>query len=532
MKNNISILFIFLCSIAPFGCNELLEPEVYEAYVEDNFFQTENQVFQSLVAAYDPIQWSYVGGNWTSPIMLGDIRSDNAQTGGDPTNNDQPGWHELDDLREDGTTDEVRSFWAKNYAGIRRANLVILNGDLGTEKTDTYLAEAKFLRAFYHFELFRMYGPIPVITQLITPESYNQSRNTLSEVFTQIIQDLTEAAPVLPVSYSEEFAGRATQGAAYGLLGKAYLYYADHDNDNAVTFDSAATELKKVIDLGEYVLEDDFQNIYSFGNDFSEESVFEIVHSNLEPADWGWDVGIPGNMMIQLCGIRGLCSSHPDYVAGWGFMLPTQDLVDHFLPDDTYRLDGAIISEAELDADVGGSCEVTLSETNLIDFQGYWQQKYANWDSYSAPLGDENVLKDANQKYMRYADVLLMYAEALVRGSGSDSEAMTYIDMVRERAAGPGDNTGTFRTAADLMADEGWSLLDVIYYERRAEFAGEGDRWFDLVRRGEFNANSFPNDDLRAGNYEEIRNYLPIAQTEIDVSRGALTMYPDASLFQ
>lgn len=532
MRNKIASILLIVTATVFYGCKDFLEPELIEGYDETNFFGTENQVFQGLIAAYDPIQWNFVGGFWTNSVMLGDIRSDNATAGGDPSNNDQPGWQNIDDLTNDETTNETGTFWAKNYAGIRRANLVILNGDLGTPVTDTYIAEAKFLRAFFHFEAFRTYGPIPVVDFLITPETYGVSRNTMTEVFEFIVKDLEEAAAVLPDSYPEEFAGRATRGAALGLLGKAYLYWADLDNDNTATFDLAAAELKKVIDMGQYVLEDDFQNIYSYGNDHSPESVFEIMHSHLEPADWGWDVGIPGNMMIQLSGVRGLCSGHPDYLPGWGFFLPTQDLVDHFLSDDDYRLDGSVISQSELDGESGTTNCVTISEGNLVDWQGYWQQKYANWNSYSAPLGEINVLKDANEKYMRYADVLLMYAEALVRGTGSDAEAMTNIDLVRERAAGPGDNTGSFRTAADLMTDEGWSLLDVIFYERRAEFAGEGDRWFDLVRRGEFNAGSFPAGDLRAGNYTPEDNYLPIAQTEVDASGGTLTLYPDASLFQ
>jgi hypothetical protein len=238
---------------------------------------------------------------------------------------------------------------------------------------------------------------------------------------------------------------------------------------------------------------------------------------------------INGNMIIQLCGIRGLCSNHPQYIEGWGFMLPTSNLYSSFLSDDIYRRDAAIISETEL-ALVG--CSVSSAAQNTVDFQGYWQQKYANYKAYTAPNGGEiNVLKDANQPYIRYADVLLMYAEAVVRSNGSQSEAMNAINLVRERAKGPGDNTGNFRTAADLMADEGWTLLEVIWYERRAELAGEGDRWFDLVRSGRATADLFDVDDPRRGNFSTESLYLPIPQQEIDITNGGLTPYPDESLF-
>jgi len=146
--------------------------------------------------------------------------------------------------------------------------------------------------------------------------------------------------------------------------------------------------------------------------------------------------------------------------------------------------------------------------------------------------GDPNLTKDDNIYAIRYADVLLMLAESLTRGSGSQSEAMQYIDEVRERAAGPGDNSGNFRTAQQLMSEQGWSLMEVIWYERRAEFAMEGDRWFDLVRSGRANSSLFSGDNIRESNFDEsIHLWLPISLEETTVARN-LTEYPDASLFQ
>ena len=512
---------------------DFLDTDLILATDDETYYSTDNEVYGGLIAAYDPIGWTFAGGRWSSSVMLGDIRSDNMRAGGDPTNNDQPGWQTIDDLTSDGTLGESESFWRKNYTGIRRANLVILRGDNGTARTDLYVAEAKFLRAFYHFELFRTFGPIPVVDFLVTPDDFSLGRDNMSTVFDLIVSDLEEAIPNLPLAseLGAEGAGRATKGAAQGLLGKAYLYWADLDNDDPAKFDLAASALQEVINSGQYALEDDYAQLFAFRNDFTPESVFEIAHSNLETTGWEFGDGIAGNMMIQLCGIRGLCADNPDYTPGWGFMLPTQDLVDSYFSDDDYRKDAAIIDQPELSL-VG--CNVDMAEQNTVDWQGYWQQKYANYKAYDAPLGgDLNTVKDGNELYMRYADILLMCAEALERGSGSSATAEMYVDLVRERAAGPGDNTGSFRTASQVMTDEGMSLLDVIFYERRAEFAGEGDRWFDLVRRGEFSADVFKDpSDLRKGNYSPEDNYLPISQLEVDRTGGALTVYPDASLFQ
>jgi hypothetical protein len=217
-------------------------------------------------------------------------------------------------------------------------------------------------------------------------------------------------------------------------------------------------------------------------------------------------------------------------------MLPTQSLVDHFLPDDGYRLDAAVIDVPELEEEInaaGANCDIVvdLTQGNSFDFVGYWQQKFANWKDYlgnNVNGGSEDLTKDANVYAIRYADVLLMLAESLERGTGSG--AGTYVDMVRERAAGPGDNTGNFRTAQQLMNDEGWNMMDVIWYERRAEFAMEGDRWFDLVRSGRASADLFSEDPTKQGNFSDERLWIPIALEETDVAPN-LTTYPGAELF-
>ncbi len=525
------IKIVALTGFLAAGCSDFLDTEPQNKYLSINFYITESQVFNGLVAAYEPLQWTFVNGKWTSSVMLGEIWSDNANAGGDPTNFDQPGWQEIDDLTATTLTAESKAFWTKYYAGINRANQVLNNVKLESEVVDAYQAEAKFLRAYYMFELFRTYGPMPIILVQPSPEDRNFSRPKMSEVFTQIEKDLLEAIPLLPLSYSAEFTGRATKGAAQALLGKAYLYWADLDNDNAATFDKAAEQLSDVITSNQYQLLDDYTQLYAFGEANNTESVFEIQYTNEVPADFGTPYQfINGNMMIQLCGIRGLCASHPDYVEGWGFMLMTDDLYDSFLPDDLIRRDATIISQTALTL---GGCAVSAAAQNPIDFEGYWQKKYANYRGYTVPNGGEiNVLKDANQPVIRYADVLLMYAEALERGNGSSSEAMTYVDMVRERAAGPGDNTGSFRTTAELMTDEGWTLLEAIWYERRAELAGEGDRWFDLVRSGRANANVFSPANPRNGNFSTDDLFLPIPQRDVDLTGGKLTPYPDQSLFQ
>lgn len=510
--------------------DEFINPEPKGEFLESNYYETEDQFFRALIAAYDPLQWTFPEGKWTSYVMLGEIRSDNANAGGDPSNGDQPGWQEIDDFRNNTLTGESLSFWKRGWWGIYRTNLILSNNAVDTENVRLYKAEAKFLRAYYHFDLFRAFGPVPVLDRVITEDEYtNISRSTLSELFAFIAKDLEEAIALLPAQkYTGNLAGRVSRPAAQALLGKVYLYWADMLNDDPALFDEAASHFDAVISSGQYQLMDDYNELFAFGAKNTEESVFEIQYTNQVPHSWGDVEFIDSNMITQLCGIRGLCDDHPEYIAGWGFMLPTESLNSHFLADDEYRRDATIISITELSNE---GCAVDMATQNTADFEGYWQQKYANYNSYTAPNGgDINLQKDPNEPVIRYADVLLMYAEALERGTGSSADAMQAIDIVRERAAGPGDNTGSFRTTQQLMSEEGMSLLDVIWYERRAELSGEGHRWFDLIRSGQATADKF--DSGRGANLNPDELFLAAPQKDIDNTAGSITEYPTADLFQ
>lgn len=537
---NLKLLSILFVGIMFFSCSEdNLNVDPVNEFLSENFYQTDDQVFSALVAAYDPLGWTMAFGNWVSEVMFNEIRSDNANAGGDTSDNDQPGWQEFDDFRNTNTNTVLQPMYRRFYIGIFRANLVIHKPEFTSPAVELFQAEAKFLRAYYHFELFKHFGPIPVVTEVLSPEDIDLQRNTMTEVFTAIESDLLEAINVLPLSVSSSDVGRATKSAAQALLGKVYLYWADFDNDNTQRFSDAADQLREVVQSNIFTLEDDFSQLFQFAAKNPNESVFEIQKSNLWPSDWGWFEGIEGNGIVQLCGVRGICEDHPDYQAGWGFMLPTEELVNFFLPDDQYRLDVAVMSAEEIENEIneaGGQCAVAIdvTQSNPVDFTGYWQEKFANWKLYEGNNvngGDPNLTKDANIYSIRYANVLLMLAEAIHRSNGSDSEAMGYIDQVRERAFGPGDNEGLFRTTSQLMSDMGWSLQDVIWYERRAELAMEGDRWFDLVRSGRASADLFAGDPIRGTNFSDNDLWLPIALEETTVATS-LTEYPDASLFQ
>lgn len=532
-----TITLIALISLSISCSPDRLNVDPVNEYLSSNYYQTEQQISAALIGAYDPIGWSMAFGQWISPTMYGEIRSDNANAGGDNTNNDQPGWQEFDDFTNTNTNVVIHPMYRRNYIGIGRVNALLEFSKIDNPTVNVYKAEALFLRAYYHFELFRHFGPIPLVTEVLAPDEVNYERSTMSEIMQQIVDDCRAAADVLPVSAPSGQEGRATKGSALGLMGKAYLYWADLKNDDPTLFAQARDAFQELVDLGVYELEDNMRTLYAFNVRNTKESVFEIQHNSLWSSDWGWFEGIDGNGMIQLCGIRGLCANHPRYEAGWGFMMVTPSLWNHYLPDDTFRRDVAIASDEELGreiADSGVACNTVIDKTqsNPIDYTGYWQEKYPNLKAYAGTNvngGNEHLTKSQNAHVMRYADILLMLAEAIHRSGGSDGDALQYIDIVRERAAGPGDNSGSFRDGATVMAEEGWTLLDLIWYERRAELACEGDRWFDLVRSGRANANLFEGD--KASNFSDQHLWLPIALEETQLAPN-MTTYPDPSLFQ
>ena len=195
------------------ACNkDRLEVEPVNEFLSNNYFETEDQIANALIGAYDPIGWSMAYGQWISPVMYGEIRSDNANAGGDPSNNDHPGWQEYDDFTNTNTNVVTHPMYRRCYIGIARANAILELSQAEGDAVEVYKAEAKFLRAYYHFELFRHFGPVPVVTTLLEPDEVNLERNTMSDVLGQVVKDCQEAADLLPTIAPSGEEGRATKG--------------------------------------------------------------------------------------------------------------------------------------------------------------------------------------------------------------------------------------------------------------------------------------------------------------------------------
>ena len=499
MKNKVVniYLLVFFLSAGLWSCKkEFLELEPRGTELETSFYQTEEELFQALVATYDVLQWSGTNG-WTMKLGLLNAASDDCYAGGSDAS-DQPSWVAYDNFNLDPFLGPQSGFWNKNYAGIYRANLLLEKIEEVPNISEAFkaraIAEAKFLRAYFYFDLVRFFENVPLITNVLSAdEIYTQTQVTPSEVYAQIEQDLNDARNTfeLPSTVPPDELGRVTQGAVNALLGKVILY----QNDEA-RMTEAAQLFEEVIASNVYGLETDYADIFRRDNEFGIESVFEIQHSGNQRGGWeSFSNATEGNYDVQFFGMRDYVG--PLYANGWSFCPVTEKLVETMQGDPRYEhtiIDGNALKQQ------GATYTVGYQNTD------YFIKKYAGLQEDRATDGEPALNWGYNVREIRYADVLLMAAEAYARAGGNDGKARSYINQVRSRVG-----------LQPYLSTTGAALLDAIYNERQLELATEGHRFFDLVRTGR--AVQELGDQGFMANKSEL---LPIPQNEIDATAGLL----------
>ena len=537
--NKKTFLILAVCSSLT-GCSDsFLESTPVMSETESSFYKNDDQLFRALVACYDVLQYS-ADAPLSPNIPFGEIRSDNARTGGG-SDSDQPDMQDIESFTNTSVNTISDAAWKYKYKRIYRCNLVI-NSQYDSEEAKIYKAEAKFLRAWYHFDLMRYYGPCFISTESSYPDDFKFKRDTRENVNKQIEKDLLEAIPLLKETFPDNMKGRITKYAAKALLAKVYLYWADWANDDKLIFDKAIPllegngEEKGVLNCGYYELFNDYSKLFAAFAENNSESIFEVQRcTNAGWTDGNNKDGSEGNFYQRFLGPRQL-ANHPEYRDGYGFLLPTQNLYDYFLPDDHVRRDATVFTYDDL---------VTIPNMSITDpkkkvkwntdsygpdFEGYAQRKYPQFLSYEI-TGNFNFNQPGNERLIRLGEAYLMLAEAYLRGTKADeTKAKYYINELRSKHVHADD--GTYKTVDDLISeypDRFKSVIDVLWYERRCELAGEGDRWFDLVRTGRAEEVMMP--ILRSlygiNSWDKKFNYLPIGSIEISNSGGSLTEYPD-----
>jgi len=498
-----------------FSCSEgFLDREPLDQIVSSNFYQTEGDAMEALIAVYDVLGYqSTPGVSWAPFITVSDMLSDDAFAGGSDAN-DGADEDELNRFNIPTTNALVHASWLKNYTGIYRANLVLEIID-GIDASDAFkarvVAEAKFLRAYFHLELVRFFENVPLLTQTLTnPDDYSQPQASPQDVYNQIATDLVDAYNVLPNIIPPNETGRVSKWSAVALLARAYLFandmYGIDMQAGSVTVNraQALNYMEELINSGNYALMENYDEIFRLDGEFSEESVFEIPHGD-NPAwwDWGYVRGGEGNLAAQMQGPR--VTGSDNWNRGWSFAPVSQDLVSAFGNDP--RLSATVLRESELDGNLVKGYQHT----------GYYSKKYSSDAEHWGSDGQFEHNRTCNFRVIRYSDVLLMAAEL------GSSNGQAYFDQVRARVGlGP-------KTLND----------DNLHEERRLEFALEGIRYFDVIRRGVENANQeLTESGIRGPLYQgdqvifdvqfnaASRGFMPIPQRELDLSAGVFTQNP------
>lgn len=462
------ILYGAICASLFFStsCNDFLEVEPNNQLAVEDFYETDSDASQAIMSAYDVLQWheNIWGGGWSSPYMVRTLPSDDGQAGGSGPG-DQPSYVVLDRMTFDATNAPIAAAWGTNYYGIYRCNLILNNVAPETDLKSRIIEEARALRAYFYFDLVSLFGDVPLITENLVPEEYNQSRTPKSEVYAFIESELNLAIERLPAksAYSMSDKFRMSKGTAQAVLGKALLYQ-EKWSESANIFDD-------MIASNEYGLEPDFRSVFTAEAELGAESVFEVVYINSNGYNWGtypWSTAAESNIHIQLMGARESAFTGVDSLNnGWGFNYPSEKLWNAFMSEgDEARRKNTVMSEQEF-LDAGGE----ISEENVFDYQGFLRRKYGAYSTETSAEGVYQVNYGTNWRLIRYADVLLMAAEAHFQ-AGNEGQAKEELNKVRTRAQ-----------LSEITAG-GTELFEAIVKERQLELALEGHRYLDLVRWG------------------------------------------------
>ena len=399
-----ALLLVFAGGLALSGC-DFLDKSPKGELTSDNFFEDQQSAIQATNATYSVLRdWQVHVFSW---LGVTEIASDDATKGSTPS--DASFLLELQNKTFGPTNGAFGGTWAGYYTGVYRANVAIQNIpsiDMEAGLQERLMGENKFLRAYYYFFLVRAYGGVPKITAPLQPDEFEQARAPRDSIYALIERDLTDAIDALPPrsAHAESDQGRATQGAAEGLLAKVHLFQEEYDE--------ALTHAENVITSNEYSLLDDYWTIFRPEGEHSSGSLFEVGAVARESGAEG------SSQYAQVQGVRGSANN------GWGFNQPSPDLEASYEPGDP-RHQATILHPWETLPDGSGVvAEVNPNMTN----QRYNEKVQPAVD---APGGSGN--NTVNIRRLRYADVLLIAAEAAYE-TGDEGTARQYLNDVRERA--------------------------------------------------------------------------------------------------
>ncbi|MET3877435.1 RagB/SusD family nutrient uptake outer membrane protein [Chitinophaga sp. OAE865] len=492
-----------------------LETLPINTITEEDFYKTPADAYQALVSAYSVLNWDGYG----NIALSSEIASDECFGGGGTSDN---GWNQWD--KSIKMNDLNSNAWKKYYTGIYRANKLIqkidavdFKGDDATKKR--YVGEAHFLRAYFYFDLVRMFGHVPLLTAPLEPGNYNILQASPDSVYMLIANDLKLAAGNLPATPFASIPtgeyGRATKWAAEALLGRVFLYYTGYyskpDIAGVLSQADAIAAVDDVINNSGHSLIPKYRNLFrasaentaAYAGQNNAEGVFTIQYTYLGLGDQNQQ---NGNRMQVMIGIRS--QELGPYYKGWGAATVNEALFHSYAPGDTRQTASIISINGEGFADtytLGDQAQYTgffikkytpLKDKNPDDLGGNFQ-----WDNFD------------NYVVIRFADVLLMGAELNLTTNAA--KAQEYLDRVRDRAFGDQTHRVTLSSKTQIMQERKWEL------------ALEGHRYWDLLRQGMTVAKQAIDNPSSQAAFNvvfrtETNGLFSIPETQINLSNGTL----------
>jgi len=494
------IYILFGMTLAFASCNtDVLELTNPNGITTDTYWRNENDVNQAMAATYGLFK-NVDGGYWG-------VRGTELTNGrGDDffIRNDVSYLYQLATYTNTADNGAATSLWNIAYRAIFRANQTIENvpnvPGLSDELKTRYIAEAKFLRAVNYFNLVINFGDAPLILRVpVDKNDYYYPKSPEADVWTQVKQDLTEAAAGLPVEWPSASKGRATKGAAIGYLGKAHLYTGDWASAQATLQQLTTTPFS-------YSLTANFGDNFSQNTENNSESVFEIQLADVGGTNpWG------GENASESLGVTTAQEFAPQEVSGWFEVSFTDKLFNAFQQERTVSGDLDPRMYATMAWNYPGSTFYNKPFSDFTLLFGYSTliKKYQNYTQTNELVGSSgavNYTSSNNERAMRYADVLLMLAEAVTQ-QGNPAQAYTYVNAVRQRA-----NLAVL--PAGYTKDQ---MMAEIRHQRMLEFAREGFRFYDLRRWGLLQSEISNSDKQGRENFNTSQHsYFPTPQSEVD----------------
>ncbi len=507
------LLLFSIISFVFFSCTEdFVTKDPLGTLSNTTLYENPGNCQLAVNAIYDPLGWEKM--YQVGMFAIGDVSSDDTDKGGgnsvDQYPSDQSEMYPIATHSSTPLNSYFSSMWKNYYIGISRANEMIYRteGLESGENAELYKqmrGEARFLRAFMYFDMVRIWGPVPLIKEPLPPldaenvgnrkgENDNNGRGQMQDVYDFIISELDAIQNDLPWTWDEENAGRASAAAVKSLLAKVYLYKADIFGNDNNEYEKSYLIAKEVIDDGRYELEEKYQDVFDLNleNEYSKEFIFAIQfvsgsqtlrngEGNIRPIYTAPRIFYPNASNV----------AQIDDKYGYGFNMPTQNLVDAFDSADP-RLDMIIAENDSLYCHAFSTSDPYWIRIGKTDFStGYYNLKgTANWDKL-----DRSQVVGKNIPVIRLADVYLIAAESGFKDGKYTSEALTYVNVIRERARNSSDvNIETVKSQfqknrVGLVINDNHPPakltsidLDAIRLERRLELYGESHRYFDLVR--------------------------------------------------